>query len=137
VALIVPRVDPLEITKLAGVPETVVIVPLVSALERKSRVHEDRETVKALEATEAVIENILSKAFVNVGLPVTVKPPVIVGDVIVGDVIVGDAMFGCGIYVPTGIAVTVVDVLKPKCLTCTLESAGGAEVNVIVVPDVV
>ena len=52
-------------------------------------------------------------------------------------VIVGVAMFGCGIYVPTGIAVTVVDVLKPKCLTCTLESAGGAEVNVIVVPDVV
>ena len=35
------------------------------------------------------------------------------------------------------LTVTVVDVLKPKCLTCTLESAGGAEVNVIVVPDVV
>ena len=68
VALIVPRVDPLEITKFAGVPETVVIVPLPRVVERKSREHEDRETVKALEATDAVIENTLEKAFVNIGL---------------------------------------------------------------------
>ncbi len=62
---------------------------------------------------------------------------IILPEILTLPVIVGVAMFGCGIYVPTGIAVTEIDVLKPKCLTCTLESAGGAEVNVIVVPDVV
>ena len=64
-------------------------------------------------------------------LPAILTLPVIV------PVIVGDAIFGVEINELAESAVTATDVLKPKCLTCTLESAGGAEVNVIVVPDVV
>jgi len=55
VADTVPRVDPLEMTKLAGVPVTVVIVPLPSVVERKSNVRADAEMVNALAATEAEI----------------------------------------------------------------------------------
>ena len=81
--------------------------------------------------------------------PVIVKGPVIFArvDVLVTvilenvavpvPVIVGDAIFGVEINELAESAVTATDVLKPKCLTCTFESAGGAEVNVIVVPDVV
>jgi hypothetical protein len=42
-------------TKLAGVPDTVVTVPLVSVVERKSNARADAEMVSALEATEAEI----------------------------------------------------------------------------------
>jgi len=53
VALTVPNVDPLEITKLAGVPVTVVTVPLLKVVERKSNVNADAVIVNALDATEA------------------------------------------------------------------------------------
>jgi hypothetical protein len=55
VAATVPRVEPLEITKLAGVPVTVVTVPLVNEVERKSKVNADAEIVSALDPTEAEI----------------------------------------------------------------------------------
>ena len=54
-ALTVPSVEPLEITKLAGVPETVVTVPLPNVAERKSKLSADAEIVNALDATEAEI----------------------------------------------------------------------------------
>jgi hypothetical protein len=41
--------------KLAGVPNTVVTVPLVNVVERKSNVSADADTVIALVATEAEI----------------------------------------------------------------------------------
>jgi hypothetical protein len=55
IAFTVPRVDPLEITKLAGVPETVVTVPLPRVVERKFNVNAEAEIVNALAATEAEI----------------------------------------------------------------------------------
>jgi hypothetical protein len=42
-------------TKFAGVPETVVTVPLPKVVERKSNVSADAEIVNALDATEAEI----------------------------------------------------------------------------------
>jgi hypothetical protein len=56
VADTVPRVEPLEMTKLAGVPDTVVTVPLPRVLDRKSNVIADAEIVNALAATEAEID---------------------------------------------------------------------------------
>jgi hypothetical protein len=55
VADTVPRVEPLEMTKLAGVPVTVVTVPLPNVVERKSSERADAEMVNALAATEAEI----------------------------------------------------------------------------------
>ena len=51
----VPRVDPLDITKFAGVPDTVVTVPLPNVVERKSNVNADAEMVKAFAETDAEI----------------------------------------------------------------------------------
>ena len=56
VAFTVPRVEPLEITKLAGVPETVVTVPLPKVVERKSNVNAEAEIVIEFAATEAEID---------------------------------------------------------------------------------
>ena len=55
VAETVPSVEPLLITRLAGVPETVVTVPLPSVVERKSSDKADALIVSALEPTEALI----------------------------------------------------------------------------------
>ena len=55
-ALTVPSVDPLEMTKLAGVPDAVVTVPLPSVVERKSKLSADAEIVNALDETDAEID---------------------------------------------------------------------------------
>jgi ABC-type Na+ efflux pump permease subunit len=54
-ALIVPSVAVLGIVRLAGVPVTVVTVPLPKVVERKSRVSADAVIVNALDATDAEI----------------------------------------------------------------------------------
>jgi hypothetical protein len=54
-ALTVPSVDPLEMVRLAGVPETVVTVPLPKVADRKSKFNADAVIVKALDPTEAEI----------------------------------------------------------------------------------
>jgi hypothetical protein len=55
-AFLVPSVAVDGTTRLAGVPVTLVIVPLVSVAERKSRVSEDALTVRAFAATDAEID---------------------------------------------------------------------------------
>jgi hypothetical protein len=69
VALTVPSVEPLEITKLEGVPETEVTVPLPRVVERKSSESADAEIVKALDATDAEIGCIWGIA------PEAINPP--------------------------------------------------------------
>jgi hypothetical protein len=55
VALTVPKVAEDGTVRLAGVPDTVVTVPLPSVVERKSNTKADAEIVKAFAATDADI----------------------------------------------------------------------------------
>jgi hypothetical protein len=66
--------------KLAGVPVTVVTVPLVNVVERKSSVRAEADTVIALVATEAEIGCICTE---GVMLLVRAIVPVAVGSVAV------------------------------------------------------
>jgi hypothetical protein len=61
---VVPKVEPDEMTKLAGVPVTVVTVPEPSVVLLKSRVRDDAEMVSALPETEAEIGCIFDVAIV-------------------------------------------------------------------------
>lgn len=55
IALDVPSVEPLLMTRFDGVPDTVVTVPLVSVALRKSRERADALIVRALAATLALM----------------------------------------------------------------------------------
>jgi hypothetical protein len=55
VALTVPSVESELITRFAGVPDTVVTIPLPSVVDLKSRVSAEADMVNALAATDADI----------------------------------------------------------------------------------
>jgi len=63
-AIVVPSVEPDEMTKVAGVPVTVVTVPEPNVVLLKSRVRDDAEMVSALPETEAEIGCIFDVAIV-------------------------------------------------------------------------